>query len=84
MGDLVAVAELQGRVTIVNGEGTLIAFLGDNPNAKDWAKKPIPQERLYDGLFTAPHGVSYDAAGNLYVQDWNVTGRVTMLKKISE
>jgi len=84
LGDLVAVAELQGRVTIVNGEGTLIAFLGDNPDAKDWAKKPIPEERLYDGLFTAPHGVSYDSSGNLYVQDWNVTGRVTMLKKISE
>ena len=33
------------------------------------------------GLFTSPHGLSWDNEGNLIVQDWNVTGRVTKLKK---
>lgn len=81
-GDLAAVAELEGRVTILDKNGTPVAFLGDNPDAKQWANFGVPQDAWKDGLFTAPHGLSYDAAGNLYVQDWNATGRVTKLRKV--
>lgn len=34
------------------------------------------------GIFTAPHGLSFDQAGNLYVEDWNKTGRITKLSKL--
>jgi hypothetical protein len=34
------------------------------------------------GIFTAPHGLSFDKEGNLYVEDWNQTGRVTKLAKL--
>ena len=81
LGDHAVVAELEGRVTIVGKNGAHLAFLGDQPDKSLWAKKPVPESQLYDGLFTAPHGVSWDAAGNVIVQDWNVTGRVTMLKR---
>ncbi|MCB8933717.1 MAG: hypothetical protein M9921_06295 [Fimbriimonadaceae bacterium] len=81
-GDLAAVAELEGRVTIVDKNGTPVAFLGDNPDAKQWANYGVPTDAWKEGLFTAPHGLSYDANGNLYVQDWNATGRVTKLKKL--
>ena len=80
-GDHAAVAELAGRVTILGKRGALVAFLGDQPDRSLWAKKPVPEEKLVDGLFTAPHGLSWDAEGNLIVQDWNVTGRVTKLKR---
>lgn len=79
-GDYVAVAELEGRVTVVGKNGEVLAFLGDQPNRSLWAKKPIPEDQLFDGLFTSPHGVSWDLEGNIIVQDWNVTGRVTKLK----
>ena len=79
-GDLAAVAELEGRVTILAKTGTPVAFLGDQPNQNLWAQYPVPTDKLYDGLFTSPHGLSYDSEGNLYVQDWNATGRVTALK----
>jgi DNA-binding beta-propeller fold protein YncE len=82
MGDHVAVAELEGRVTIVGKNGAHLAFLGDQPDPKLWAKKPVPETQLFDGLFTAPHGVCWDADGNIIVQDWNVTGRVTKLKRL--
>ena len=78
-GDYVAVAELQGRVTIVDKSGTPVAFLGDNPNEKQWAQFRTALEDISYAVFTAPHGLAFDPAGNLYVQDWNQSGRVTRL-----
>ena len=80
-GDHVAVAELEARVTILDKNGAPVAFLGDNPNKKQWAKFPVPKDKMQLGIFTAPHGLSFDADGNLYVQDWNKSGRVTKLEK---
>ncbi len=80
--NLTAVAELEGRVTVLGEQGQPVAFLGDQPNKKLWAKKPIPAEKLYDGLFTSPHGLSWDNEGNIIVQDWNKIGRVTKLKRL--
>lgn len=82
LGDYVAVAELEARVTILDKEGAPIAFLGDNPDKSQWAKFPIPKEEMHTGIFTAPHGLSFDKDGNLYVQDWNRSGRVTKLVKL--
>jgi DNA-binding beta-propeller fold protein YncE len=81
-GDYVAVAELQGRVTIVNKEGVPVAFLGDNPDEAQWAAFRTPLPDIAEGIFTAPHGLTYDKDGNLYVQDWNQTGRVSFLKRL--
>ncbi len=81
-GDYCAVAELQGRVTILDKNGTPVAFLGDNPNEAQWAAFETALDDIPPGIFTAPHGLSYDAKGNLYVQDWNQTGRISQLKKV--
>lgn len=80
LGDHCAVAELEGRVTILDKAGAPVAFLGDNPNKKQWAKFPIPLTEMSLGIFTSPHGLSFDKDGNLYVQDWNKSGRITMLR----
>lgn len=80
-GNEVAVAELEARVTILDKSGTPVAFLGDNPNKKEWANFGVPPQDQQLGIFTAPHGLSFDKDGNLYVQDWNKTGRVTKLLK---
>jgi DNA-binding beta-propeller fold protein YncE len=79
LGDTAAVAELESRVTILDKSGTPVAFLGDNPNKKEWANFKVTPEAQKLGIFTAPHGLSFDKDGNLYVQDWNVTGRITKL-----
>ncbi|MFC7336449.1 6-bladed beta-propeller [Haloferula chungangensis] len=77
-----AVAELEARVTILDKAGTPVAFLGDNPDKSQWAKFPVPPNEMSLGIFTAPHGLSFDKEGNLYVEDWNKTGRVTKLVKL--
>ena len=80
-GDNVAIAELQGRVAILDKENKVISVLGDNPDKSQWANFGLPVPAWKEGIFIAPHGLSYDKEGNLYVQDWNKTGRVTKLVK---
>jgi hypothetical protein len=82
-GKNIAVAELQGRVAILDGDNKLVAALGDNPNDKQWAQYKVPPEQWKEGIFNAPHGISYDKDGNLYVEDWNQSGRVTKMDRIS-
>lgn len=82
--DLCAIAELEGRVTILDRVGKVVVHLGDNPDEKQWANFRVALPDIKDGLFTAPHGLSFDPEGNLYVQDWNATGRITKLKHIHQ
>jgi DNA-binding beta-propeller fold protein YncE len=82
MGDHLAVAELESRVVILDKSGTPAAFLGDNPDRSQWANFGVEPKDMHLGIFTAPHGIGFDKDGNLYVQDWNKTGRVTKLRKL--
>jgi len=79
-GDILGVAELAGRCVILDKNGTSLAFLGDQPDPKKRANFKVPTAEQVDGLFTAPHGLGFAANGDLYVQDWNIDGRVTKLK----
>jgi DNA-binding beta-propeller fold protein YncE len=81
-GDFLAVAELESRVTVLEKSGTPVAFLGDNPDQSQWANFGVEPKDQHLGIFTAPHGLSFDKDGNLYIQDWNKTGRVTRLTKL--
>lgn len=81
MGDFAAVAELEGRVVVIDKEGKIVATLGDNPDKTQWATNRVPREKWQDGIFTAPHGLSFDGSGNLYVQDWNLSGRLSKLRR---
>lgn len=81
-GDRIAVAELAGRVAVIDGTNEVISTLGDNPNNSQRANFNVPPEQWKEGVFTAPHGVSYDADGNLYVMDWNRSGRVSRLNLV--
>ncbi len=76
-GEYVAIAELQGRVVILDGRNEIVVTLGDNPNENEWANFKVPPSDWKAGVFTAPHGLCWDAHGNLYVQDWNAAGRVS-------
>ena len=79
-GDHCAVAELEARVVILDKAGKQVSLVGDNPNKKQWAGFGVKPADQKPGIFTAPHGLSFDKDGNLYVQDWNATGRVSKLK----
>jgi DNA-binding beta-propeller fold protein YncE len=78
----VAIAELEARVTILDEKNQQVAHLGDNPEKKHWANYNVPPAEWKSGIFTAPHGVSFDRQGNVYVMDWNSSGRVSKLKPV--
>ncbi|MFN0009799.1 MAG: 6-bladed beta-propeller [Planctomycetota bacterium] len=81
LGDAVAVAELAGRVTILDGRGKVLAHLGDNPDESQRANFGVPPASWKDGIFTAPHGLAFDGEGDLLVQDWNQSGRISKLRR---
>ncbi len=80
-GEHLAVAELEARVTILDRNGVPVAFLGDNPDRKQWANFGVATKDRKTGIFTAPHGLGFAPNGDLYVQDWNVSGRITKLRR---
>ena len=78
---LYAVAELEGRVTLLDGEWNVLGHLGDNPDTSQWARNGVPAGDWTEGIFTAPHGCCFDEGGNLYVMDWNAVGRMTKMRR---
>ncbi len=79
-GDQVAVAELESRVVILDKDNKVVSILGDNPNKSQWATNNVKPADIPEGIFGSPHGVLFDRDGNVVVQDWNLTGRITFLK----
>ncbi len=82
-GELMGVAELEGRVVLMDKDFKIVATLGDNPDRGQWANHGVPPEAWQPGVFTAPHSMNFDAAGNVYVQDWNASGRISKLKRLA-
>lgn len=81
-GDYVSVPDLHGRVVILNKTNTIIAVLGNNPDPKKGAAYNIAQEDWVEGAFSGTHGSYWGQDGNLYVQDWNISGRIMKLVRV--
>ena len=81
-GDYVSVPDLQGRLVILDKSNTVIATLGNNPDPKKGGSFNIPQKDWVEGCFAGTHGSAWDHDGNLYVQDWNVSGRLMKLVRV--
>lgn len=81
-GDYVSVPDLKGRVWILDKENTIVAVLGYNSNAQTRGAHGVKQEDWIEGVFSGTHGSYWDKDGNLYVQDWNVSGRIIKLIRV--
>lgn len=82
-GDYVSIPDLHGYVTILDKSNKVIATLGKNPDAGKGRNFKIPQEQWVEGAFSGTHGSYWDKDGNLYVQDWNVSGRLMKLVRVN-
>lgn len=81
-GDYVSVPDLHGRLVILDKSNTIMAVLGHNPDPAKRANFNVPQEQWIEGIFSGTHGSYWDKDGNLYVQDWNVSGRIMKLVRV--
>jgi hypothetical protein len=74
-GDNVIVGELQGRVTILDKAGKVVARVGTNAE-EGIGSNTVPPERWRTGFVLAPHGVATNAEGDLFVAEFTRFGRV--------
>jgi len=75
-GDYAVFPELQGRVTVLDKEGKIVAQLGDNPEEKQRANFGLPPDQWKEGVCNSPHGASIDADGDLIVTEWSQFGHL--------
>jgi hypothetical protein len=85
-GDVMAVPDLHCRVTLLDRDNQVLAQLGDDP---EWRARVLADPKIRGrrdewpaGRFVHPHDACFDAAGNLFVAEWVVTGRLTKLVRV--
>ena len=81
-GDVLAVADLAGRVSLLGRANELLVHLGEQPDPAKRAQNGIPRAAWRDGEFVSPHCVAWDSHGDLYVVDWLAEGRITKLRRV--
>ena len=74
--EVLAVAELEGRVTLLDKHGAVVSTLGENTVKEEISTNETPPSKWREGVFTAPHGIAFDGNGDLYVAEWSKWGRV--------
>lgn len=75
-GDWAAVAEIEGRVSLVDKEGKTVKTLGENSVKEQTATNKVPPADWKNGVLTAPHGIDFDKNGDILVSEYNLFGRV--------
>ena len=81
-GDYVSVPDLHGRLVILDRSNTIITVLGHNVDPTKRVNFNVPQDQWIEGVFSGTHGSYWDKDGNLYVQDWNISGRIIKLVRV--
>jgi len=81
-GDLLIVVELRSRLAFLDRDDSLVCYVGEREGGNNLDGWPnVPAQLLEPGKFNAPHGISVDSEGNLYVVEWMIGGRTTKLVK---
>lgn len=75
-GDYAAVGEIAGRITLLDKAGKVAAQFGANDHADEVANNKTEPDKWRVGATTAPHGVAFDAKGNVFVSEYNIYGRI--------
>ena len=75
-GDLAVTGEIKGRATFYDKNGKVVAQLGHNTKPGETATNQLAPVKWRPGFFSAPHGVAFNAAGDLFVAEYTVFGRI--------
>lgn len=90
-GDYLFVTELFGALTILGPDNAFVGAFGKivPPGAPGWPNTvneegAVVRPPLEDGVFHTPHAAAFDSAGNLYLSEWLIGGRLDKLKVLAE
>ena len=83
-GEWAVIGELRGRVTILDKQGNIYAQVGGNSKKDEIGTNRTPPAKWRNGVVTAPHGITCNANGDIFVAEWNITGRVHRFNRISK
>ncbi|MDG1894267.1 MAG: hypothetical protein P8J37_05090 [Fuerstiella sp.] len=75
-GDLAAIAEIEGRVSLIDKAGKTVRTVGHNTVKEQTATNKVKPEDWRTGILMAPHGLDFDSQGNLFVTEYSIHGRV--------
>jgi hypothetical protein len=75
-GDLVCIAEIAGRVSVLDKEGKTVAQLGINDTPGQTNTPKVKPADWKDNVVTSPHGITFDSQGDILETEWNEFGRV--------
>lgn len=73
---LMAVAEISGRVVVLDKSHQIVSVLSENLEQTEINTNQTPPEKWKAGIVTSPHGICFDADGNVLVSEWNRWGRI--------
>ena len=83
-GDWAVIGELRGRVTILDKKGEIYAQVGGNNKKDEIGTNRTPPTKWREGIVTAPHGITCNSVGDIFVAEWNITGRVHRFNYVSK
>ena len=75
-GDYAAVAELRGRVVLLDKNGAIASTLGSNTATDEIGNNRTEPAKWKPGIPNAPHGIAFDEQGNVYVSEFSLFGRL--------
>ena len=80
--DLLVVPDLASRVYLIDKNDKIVVELG-NGAGSGVSRTTANRSDFLPGKFVAPHGATFDHAGNIFVAEWVEIGRFTKLRKIA-
>jgi len=75
-GDYALVGEIRGAVSVLDKAGKVVAKLGTNTTPGETGNNNTEPAKWRLGFVTAPHGVAFNAKGDIFVAEFSRFGRV--------
>ena len=75
-GDYAIVAELKGRVSILDKAGKIVSTFAVNTADDETASANTPPAKWRQGIVTAPHGIALNDRGDVFIGEFNRFGRL--------